>query len=145
MPSDPATPPPAVLPKRGVRGAAEEIGEVPIYVGERYTLGMRLASSIWGERGSSYFLAPNGGANRYTRRFPLNQKGWDRMWQQFAAADPAGALAYKQGPDRQRARTEESAAQDPLDRLERLAALHRQGSLTDDEFEAAKRELLKKL
>jgi hypothetical protein len=140
MTSDPATPPPAVLPKRGVRGAAEERGEIPIYVGERYTFGMRLASSIWGERGSSYFLTRNGGGSRSERRFPLNEKGWNRMWQQFAAADPAGALAYKQGPDTP-ARTDS----DPLDRLERLAALHRQGELTDDEFEAAKRGLFEKL
>jgi hypothetical protein len=32
--------------------------------------------------------------------------------------------------------------EDPLDRLERLAALHRQGSLTDDEFAAMKRQLI---
>ena len=62
------------------------------------------------------------------------------MWQQFAAADPAGARAYKQGAD-----VDEAADRDPVRRLERLAQLHRQGALTDEEFETAKRAVLKDL
>jgi len=160
--SDPAKPPPAILPRRGVRGAAENIGETHIYTGEHFTLGMKLAASIWGSEGSFYFLAPRGAANRHARRFRLTQKGWNQMWRQFAAEDPSGALAYKeklrgQAVEEQPAAEQAAAfarqgepsrspaSQDPLDRLERLAALHRQGALTDDEFQAAKSELLKRL
>ena len=47
--------------------------------------------------------------------------------------------------ERDRQRGQQAVGQDPLDRLPKLADLHKQGVLTDDEFDAAKRELLKKL
>ncbi len=146
---DSATPPPAILPRRGRRGAAETRGEVPIYNGERFYLGMRLASSIWGKEGSFYVLTPHGAfAHLPKRKFPLSQKGWDRMWQEFAAADPSGALACKQELQAREGPQEPSSAaanRDALDQLERLAALHERGELSDDEFQAAKQELLRRL
>lgn len=48
------------------------------------------------------------------------------------------------GRDRQQQSPSPSEV-DPLERLERLGQLQRQGVLTDDEFEAAKREILKRL
>lgn len=162
MTLDPATPPPAVLPKRGVRGAEENLGDVPIYASERFALGMRFSSSVWGQRGSFYFLVPLGGfAGRRERRFPITEKGWRRMWQAFAADDPSGAAACKQellgGSTATQPPTDavaasapaqeghSAASQDPLERLERLAELHRQGALSTDEFEAVKRKLLDRL
>ena len=146
---DPATPPAAILPQRGRRGAPETLGDVPIYNGERFYLGMKLGSSIWGGEGSSYLLTPHGAfAHLPKRKFPLTQKGWDRMWREFATADPSGALACKQELQAREGAPEPAPAgppQNALDQLERLAALHERGELTDEEFGAAKRELLSRL
>jgi len=58
---------------------------------------------------------------------------------------PVQAKLRQIADERDHQRGQYAVGQDPLDRLPKLAELHKQGVLTDDEFEAAKRELLKRL
>lgn len=59
---------------------------------------------------------------------------------------PVEARLRQTADERERQRLSPQATfPDPVERLERLAQLHKQGALTDDEFESAKRDLLNSL
>jgi uncharacterized membrane protein YdbT with pleckstrin-like domain len=68
------------------------------------------------------------------------QVRFDNVWR----PDEFQALLYRTREDRARALSEQSrpGPEDPTEQLERLARLHRQGSITDEEYERSKQALL---
>jgi uncharacterized membrane protein YdbT with pleckstrin-like domain len=72
------------------------------------------------------------------------QVRFDNVWR----PDEFQALLYRTREERTRALSEQThggASGDPTEQLERLARLHRQGSITDEEYERSKRALLEGL
>jgi len=71
------------------------------------------------------------------------QVRFDNVWR----PDEFQALLYRTREDRTRGLSEQGQpdAGDPTQQLERLARLHQQGSITDEEYERSKRRLLEGL
>jgi len=72
------------------------------------------------------------------------QVKFDNVWN----PDQFQALLYRTREDRTRALSEQTlgtSSSDPTEQLERLARLHRDGAITDEEYEQSKRALLEDL
>ncbi|HEY6891079.1 MAG TPA: SHOCT domain-containing protein [Solirubrobacter sp.] len=92
----------------------------------------RLRDWLRGRRTTDAAPAPAGGE-------PMNgHAASDDLVEQLRAAFPGAEITVSSHTPK----LSDLTGGDPIERLERLAALHRSGALTDEEFAAAKARLL---